>query len=157
MLPVHGQELLAFRWKMKPESKKLLGQFAGRPVKALKNGTLNKAKREAKLLRNSWSSLEKAISLFLASLKTPEQFCTSSKEGFDCRSLGSEKLKWTTLGDEARAVARLSDSLQLAVRLYDRRSDGFHRFELFVHELPKGPQSRPTLGLELFADGCELP
>lgn len=157
MLPVHGQELLAFRWKAQEKNKKVVGQFAGRAVQALKRVPQKEGAREAKLLKESWTSIEKSLSLFFASLESPEKFCGPSSEGFVCRSSLGEELRWTMDNQEASAFATLNEKLQLELRLLDKQQDGFRRFELFVYELPKGPQSRPTLGLELFASRCNLP
>ena len=155
MLPVHGQELLGFRWRLL--KKKVGGQFIGRAIENFKTISSGEGAREAKLLKQSWKPLERSVALVFASLEFPEEFCQSSKEGRVCREESGQEIFWNLGPAQATATVLLSERLQMQLRFYDKQKDGLRRFELFVHELPKGPHSRPTLGLELFANSCELP
>lgn len=158
MIPVHGQESLAFRWKARPASQQVAGQFRGRAIQSLKRAAPERGGREAELLRNSWSSIEESMALFLASLNNFDSFCEGPRERKAlCRSSTGLELTWEFTSNEALAVVQLNDQTKMHLRLLDPQVDGLRRFEFFIYELPVGPQSRPTLGLELFANNCERP
>lgn len=157
MIPVHGQEALSFSWSAKFESSKAEGRFRGKAVQRFQKIGASQVDRETALLKRVWPELENSVSLFFASLKNFESFCApvSSAQSV-CRTSSVQSFGWSFLEAEAVMKAQLSDQMEMEIRLHDMNEDGLRRFELFIYERPKGPQSRPVMGLELFANRCEL-